>query len=142
MQAAIQCEVTADGSPCESPAAFLYIGSGVRRLICARHAREYRAGSKVGGPTGVVAEVALLELIPSREALQLRLERAIKVAKKFGVIVESFHQLRSELTSMVVGPWWSVFTLRGRLDETLGILIAAEKAIDREYGYPELGGDL
>lgn len=137
-----QCEVVSDGVRCEVPASFLFVSAHTKRLVCPMHAGEYRRGGP-GGPAGAVAEVALLELIPSREALQARLDRAIRVAKKLQALVDSWAEAGSTISAVLVRPWWQrLFGLTECVDIALAWQKTDEKSINRTHGFPELGGEL
>lgn len=136
------CEVVTDGQPCGAPASFLYVNTFVKRLVCAAHAGEYRKGGK-GGPAGVVEEVALLELIPSRAALQARLDRAIRVAAKYKAVLDSWKEAAGHITDALKRPWWQrLFNFVETVDIALAWQKTDEMRVDRGMGFPELGGEL
>jgi hypothetical protein len=75
------CESTVDGKRCGNLASSIYKTSIATRLICDDCARRYKQGGPGGGSSNVM-DFALLELIPAREVIVMKLNRELRMNEK------------------------------------------------------------
>lgn len=155
------CESTVDGKPCGGIASSIYKSAVATRLVCDACARRYKAGGPGGGTTNLM-EFSLMELIPAREVLVMRLGRSERVEAKMKKMVELGLEERNMLDRFTMwaaigyavaffilgiwGPFWSVAVmfvsyivsmLAIRRWASVKWLPEKMEVINREHGYPE-----
>lgn len=89
------CSSKVNGTDCPNSAAFVYRNAVSTQLICDDCAAEYRKSStRMAIPRNPVAAVALLELLPAREALKMELDRTQLSLKRHLATIEIFEEER------------------------------------------------
>jgi hypothetical protein len=129
------CEILIDGQRCNEPSAFVLKTAFATRLCCPECARRYKAE----GVTAPLLELALMELIPAREALEQELKMTVDMVEKMNrlaVLAANERRLQLHLTLVVcaigLAFWWGLFAA-GRTDWALAMpivfMIGGEAAV-------------
>jgi hypothetical protein len=82
------CESVVDGKPCGGYSSYIYKTATTTRLICDECARKYRAGGPGGGVSAPIFEFSLLELVPARQVLMMKVSRLERVNEKMRRLAE------------------------------------------------------
>jgi hypothetical protein len=156
-----QCESTVDGKPCGNLASSIYKSAIATRLVCDTCARRYKAGGPGGGATNLM-EFSLMELIPAREVLVMKLGRSerleAKMKKMVALGLEEINMLDRLSMWMMIGyaiaffilgiwgPAWSIAVMFAsyiismlalRRWASVRWLPGKMEAINKEHGFPE-----
>lgn len=75
------CESTVDGKRCSNFASTIYKSAFMTRLVCDECSHRYKTGGPGGGVTNLM-EFSLMELIPAREVLTMKLSRLERLNTK------------------------------------------------------------